>query len=281
MDRHLKQAVAVLEQRSDADSLAAAALLSPLEGKPGLAVELITRATAAAPERADLAWLSIQICREVPACDSEPGEASLRALDPSNGAGWLNVVARANASNDEPATIVVLSGLARTERVDLYWTTLIVHLTRALAETHKVPLAEALVDVIGVLGAQAIPAYSGTSGLCKGDRLNIPEVLDDCRRVALAFERGDTNITEMIGVAMAKRVWPVESPEWKAAAEARRVYDYRSQLEIQSALKSRYDAHWAAKYLAWCEQNHREQDVLRAELIDKGMSPDPPPDWIP
>jgi len=32
------------------------------------------------------------------------------------------------------------------------------------------------------------------------------------------------------GVAIAKRVWPENSPEWKVAAEERRVYDYRSKL---------------------------------------------------
>ena len=122
----------------------------------------------------------------------------------------MNARARANASNDEAARIAVLSALARTERVDLYWTMLIVHLTRALADPQNVPLPEALVDVMGVLAAQAIPAYSATSNLCKGDRLNSAEVVEDCRGVALAFERGDTNITEMIGVAIAKRVWPMD-----------------------------------------------------------------------
>jgi hypothetical protein len=202
-------------------------------------------------------------------------------LDPSNGAAWMNAWARANASNDEAARIAVLSALARTERVDLYWTTLIAHLTRALADPHKVPLPEALVDVIGLLAAQAISAYSATSHLCKGDRLNSAEVVEDCRGVALAFERGDTNITEMIGVAIAKRVWPMDSAEWKGAAEARRVYDYRSQLWLRSEMNVPSDARRAEKYLALCAQDRREQDVLRAELVDEGMSPDPPPDWAP
>jgi hypothetical protein len=278
-ERQLTQAVAVLEQRSDADSLAAAAVVLRFarpHSDVTAAHALLVRAVTVAPERADLAWLEIQMCREVSGCDSEPEELHLRALDPSNGAAGLNALARANASNDEAARIAVLSALARTERVDLYWNTLTLHLTRALADTRKVPLPEALVAVIGILAAEAIPAYSATSSLCKGDRLNDVEVLESCRRVALAFERGDTYITELMGGGIAQRLWPAESLEWKAAAEQRRVFEYRSQLSMQSALNARHDARWAEQYLAWCAQYHREQDVLRAELIDEGKSPDPP-----
>jgi hypothetical protein len=41
------------------------------------------------------------------------------------------------------------------------------------------------------------------------------------RGIAKALQNGDTYITKMIGVAIAKRVWPEDSPEWKAAAEDR------------------------------------------------------------
>jgi hypothetical protein len=34
----------------------------------------------------------------------------------------------------------------------------------------------------------------------------------------------------MIGVAIAKRVWREDSPQWKAAADARRRYEYQSKL---------------------------------------------------
>jgi hypothetical protein len=186
MQRHFEQAVTVLGHRSDADSLAAAAVLSSMTQSQHeeTAYALLVRAVAAAPERADLAWLSIRVCQEVAACDPEPEAERLRVLDPSNGAGWLNAVTRANASDDEAARIAALSQLARSQRVDIYWTTLIVHLSRALAATHEVSLAEAVGDVTGALGARAIPAYNATVSLCKGERLDDDEVLQDCRRVA-------------------------------------------------------------------------------------------------
>jgi hypothetical protein len=282
---HFKQAVAVLEQRTDADSLAAAAVLSmftqprPLHWDRALA--LLVRAVAAAPERADLVWLNIQVCREVSACDPVPEVDRLRVLDPSNGAGWLNAVTRADAADDEAAKLAVLSELARSERFDIYWTTLIVHLTRAVAATHQISLPEAMVNVIGGLGAEEIPAYRATVSLCKGERLNNDEVLQDCRRVALALEHGDTYITEMIGLAIAHRAWTADSPEWKAAAEATRVARYRMQTVGQLELKSAAGARWTEQYLSLCEQNPREQDVALALIVKAGKSPDPPPGGLP
>lgn len=283
MDRHLKQATAVLQQRDDADSLAAAAMMVRVtQPKPDAeaALALIDRAVTLAPERADLAWLEIQICHQVHGCNTEPQELQLRALDPGNGTAWLPAVARAVGSHDEAAEAAVLSQLAATARVDIYWTTLVAHLTHVLADTKKIPLDEALITVIGVLAAQAIPAYRATSDLCKGDRLNDIEVLERCRRVAAAFESGDTVITEMIGLAIAKRAWPADSPEWKTAAEQRRVTNYRLQTAIQVNLKSGAGTR-TQSYLSLCEQNRREQDVIFADIIKAGRSPDPPADWAP
>ncbi len=280
--RHFKQAVTALAQRTDADSLAAAAVLSSFirpQPRQDSAYALLVRAVAAAPERADLVWLSIQVCRDVPACDPEPEVERLRLLDPSNGAGWLNAVARANSSDDEAAKIAVLSELARTERVDIYWTALIVHLTRALADTHLVPLYQALVDVIGVVGARAVPAYMPILSVCKGERLDNDEVLQDCRRVASAFEQGDTFITEIVGLVIAQRVWPADSPQWKAAAEQLRVSRYRTQTGSDYALDTWLHSRWAQEYLSLCEQNRREQDVALAEIVKASESPDPPPGW--
>jgi hypothetical protein len=84
---------------------------------------------------------------------------------------------------------------------------------------------------------------------------------------------GDTYLTEMIGVAIAKRVWPENSAEWNAAVDARRVYDYRSKLF--SALQGEK---FAKEYLALCAQNRREQDVFLALLIKDGKNPNPPPE---
>jgi hypothetical protein len=279
MDQRFRAAATILERQTEADSLAAAALLRSSEGKSERAVDLMTSAMTAAPERADLVWLTIQLCQRVSSCDSEPKEAWLRSLDASNGAGWLKELLRASASKDEAAIGAALTALSHTEHFDVYWTVLIAHLTPPIAATREVPLREAIVDVIGILAAQALPIYQVVSKLCKDDGLSDADVIADCRGIALTFERGDTYITEMVGVTIAKRVWPADSAEWREATEAKRIYQYRSALSLRSA--AHMDARWASRYLALCGQNRREQDVELALVIDEGKNPNPPADWIP
>src|SRR6267378_1385580 len=128
--RHAQQAGTVLAKRTDADSLAAAGLLS-LGTVRDQSMPLLTRATQAAPERPELVWLQAQACQRLPSCDPEPMERRLRALDPSNGAGWMGALARANTSRDLVAIDAALAALSQSERVDIYHTTLIARLSRA------------------------------------------------------------------------------------------------------------------------------------------------------
>ena len=266
------QAVAALELKSDADSLAAAGLLSGRENS-GQSLGLLARATAAAPDRPDLLWLQAMQCSEFPSCDPAPIERRLRELDPTNGAGWWAGMARAVATKDSEATDAALVAISHSERVDIYWTTLIAHLGRAVANTKAMSLREAEVNVIGLLAALPLPPYVAISANCKGERLQQPGVTEICRGIAKAFQNGDSYLTQMLGVAIAKRVWPQDSSEWIAAAEQRRVYDYRSSLYVK--LESRTILH-PGEYLSLCEQNRRESDLFAAQLIAAGYDPNPP-----
>jgi hypothetical protein len=215
------------------------------------------------------------ICQKTPGCDTQPFEAKVRNLDPSNGAGWLGALSRAAAAKDDDATNAALRAISQTDRVDIYYTKLIGTLSPKVVHTGSMSLSEAVTAVIGVLAAQGLPAYQSVSNACKGDRLMQANVLNLCQGVARAFENGDTFVTEMIGVAIAKRVWPPESPEWKAAADARRLYDYQSGHWVELAPKTD-SAAGIKRYLALCSQYRREQEVFRAELVDAGVNPDPP-----
>lgn len=90
--------------------------------------------------------------------------------------------------------------------------------------------------------------------------------------------RGDTYITEMMGVAIAKRVWPPESAAAQAAAEARRVFRYRSAL-MSEIERADWNTRAAEKYLRVLAENHREQDAVLARIVRAGQDPDPPADW--
>lgn len=270
-ERDLDRAVDALAKRSDADSLAAAGLLSliSLQHDP---LDLMARASAAAPDRPDLLWLYIRACLETPACDPKPIERRLRDLDPANGTGWLVDLMRANAAKDYAASDAILAAVGRSDHVDIYWTTLIAHLTRATARTHKVSLNEAENSIVGALAGSIIPAFAAASNLCKAERLGRAEVVETCRGVARALQRGDTYITEMMGVNIAMQVWPEGSDEWKAADKSRRLFEYRSKLSASDSA----DAAHAEEFLVLCEKNRREQDVFMAQLKSEGKNPAPP-----
>ena len=195
-------------------------------------------------------------------------------MSPTNGAGWLDALARAGAAHDEEARDAALSAIAHTERVDIYWTTLIGHLATA-AVGADMPPADALINVVGILAAMEIPAYAPASNSCKGDRLQREDTLKACRGVASAFENGNNVITEMLGVAIAKRVWPEGSEEWRAAVERRRTYEYRADAwkPLEPVTMS---SPQAQAYIALCLEYSREQDSMRRQLIDAGKDPDPP-----
>ena len=270
--KRTEQAIAALSHMTDADSLAAAGIMS-IGKRSDQALGLLARAIAAAPDRADLIWLQALRCAQMPPCDPEPIEHRLRELDPTNGAGWWGALARAGAAHDTEGTDAALAAISHSDRLDLYWTTLVAHLSRALAKTKSMSPAESEVAIIGYIAAQAIPAYLYISTSCNGERLQQAGVAEVCRGVARALQSGDTYITEMIGVAIAKRVWPEDSPEWKAAADERRVYEYRSSFYPKMALR---ELTHPGEYLTLCAQNRREQDVLREQLIKAGINPNPP-----
>lgn len=154
-------------------------------------------------------------------------EAAATGLDRANGAAWLPAVAAAERADDEAMRLSILPALARTQYVAVYWNTLIVHLTRAVVGAGDLSTRDALTEIIGLVAVGTIPAYRAVSQLCSGARLDDRATLRDCRAVAMALERGDTDITQMEGANTAVRLWPEDSAEWLAAREIRRVHEYR------------------------------------------------------
>lgn len=271
-EARLRPVIEALTKQTDADALAAAALLSYVSQREQ-SLRWIAQASLVAPKRADLLWLHIQFCQADDSCNPEPLENRLKSLDPKNGAGWLGALARAGKRKDETAQLTALAAIAGTERVDIYWTTLIARLTHAVASTHMLPPIDAEVPVIGVLAAMPIPAYTAMTVACRGERLTRDGALEACRGVAVSLMKGDTVIAEGIGTTIAKLAWPENSPKWLEASEARRVLDYRVRF-TEAVFPF---AEHAGDYLAFFEQHHREQDVFGAALIAGGKNPDPPP----
>lgn len=279
MQKRITAAAAVLKQGNDADSLAAAGVL--LWGSDSsLALSLLDRSAALAPDRPEYAWLYLEACAQSTSCDARPLEARLLALAPNNGAASMVALWVAYKAKDDAARTPAIEQLARSDRVDIYWTTLISRLGPAVAETRKTTLLEAVVTVTGKLAAVVIPAYSAFSNECDRDRLTDDKVVKLCRAAARAMLRGDTYMTEMIGAAVAKRVWPEGSAEWKAAVDARRTYSYRSRVWRDSGCCETKNDAGTSEYVRLLAAYPREQDVFKAQMIAQGLNPDPPADWV-
>ena len=197
----------------------------------------------------------------------------MREVDPTNAAGWVGALVRASSANDEEATDAALAAIGQKARFDIYYTTLVSRLSDAITRTHKMSPEEALATVIGYQAAAPIPGYGAAAKACKGDRLQRVGVVEACRGVASAFQQGDNTLAEVIGIIITKRVWPEDSPEWKAAAEARRVYDYRSKLVLKLDIAN--NTHME-QYLKLCHTSRREQDLWLAQIIAAGENPNPP-----
>ncbi|HWJ33724.1 MAG TPA: hypothetical protein VNR70_00570 [Steroidobacteraceae bacterium] len=279
-DRKIQRTEQLLIASGDADSLAAAAMLSiGPKVKPVQRLTLIARAVAEAPERPDLVWLNVRLCAQVEGCDSEPLEARLRALDPDNGAAWSDSIGRAGKRNDVVAVRKDLEGIATSTRFDTYWNATIVHVANAILRTHTMDLPTALVATIGMASAMTIPAYQTIVSACKGDPLKDPSVLNTCRQVSSVMRGGDTYLTEMIGVAIAKRAWPEGSAEYVEAVSAKRVAHYQMDTDGKIGLHHFLNSQYAAKRLQLMTEKKTEQEVNLAEILNAKLNPNPPSDW--
>jgi hypothetical protein len=256
----------------DADSLEAAALLTPDKPSPER-LQLLLRAAAAAPARPDLAWLALQSCILAEGCDVAPLEARLRALDPGNGAAWMGTLKRSAPGSAQ--FNAGLAGVAGSERFDIYWSPLIVHLTEALRRTKRMEDWEAASFAIGIGAAQAVPALSPMVRACKDAAVVRPEDLAACRRLSAVLRHGDTVLIESLGLAVARHVWPASSDEYRQAEDEARVLHYRTSRLPDWSTSLEGTNH----YLALLATHRTEQEAIIADLLASGVNPDPPAGW--
>jgi hypothetical protein len=278
--REIQRTEQLLIAAGDADSLAAAAMLSVGPTfDPAQRLTLSARAVSKAPDRPDLVWLNLRLCTQVDTCNPEPLEAQLRALDPDNGAAWFDSIGRAGRRNDVVVVRKDLAAIATSRRFDMYWNATIVHITNAIVKTHTMDLPTALIATIGMASGTTVPAYQTILNACKGDPLQDPDVLSTCRQVSTVMRGGDTYMTEMVGIAIAKRAWPEGSPTYVDAISARRVAHYRIDAEGKISLRRFLFPGFAAKRLQLMTEKTTEQEVILAEILNAKRNPDPHSDY--
>lgn len=279
-ERTLQRTRIALKAAADADSLAAAAEISAWPaGRDARRLTLLTRAAALAPTRADLLWLQLETCAQVRTCDPKPIATSLHALDPGNGAAWALLLNRAARLGDTKAAVKYLTEIGDCTRFDLYWNTSIVHLTKAVIKAHTMDVNAPLTTVIGDEAALAIPAYINIFSACEAPALGEPGRLSTCRDISSVMRSGDTYISEMIGIAIAKRVWSANSTEYADAASRQRVERYRMHTAAGITLAALHTDADATTYLQLLGKHRTEQGAALELITSAGENPNPPSDF--
>lgn len=117
-----------------AGDLATAALLGVPGGqRPTLSLELIQQAEALAPERPELVWIELSICRALHCQAMEQIETHLQALDPGNGFVWTPDLVYAQSLGSEPEITEAIMRIGAGPHMNYYWNRLVVMTVDSLA----------------------------------------------------------------------------------------------------------------------------------------------------
>ena len=271
--------VEVLIEHPTATNLAAAALLAwPGDVSGQRPLELIARAEALAPQRAELVWVHLAICERLKCEAKEQIEVHLQEVDPDNGFVWAADLEHAQSSGSEAAVTAAIARIGAGPRLTFYWNQLEVMMVDALAVANpSQSLAARGFVAIGVLAAQAIPPLLPMSKACRLEQLDLPGRRAACEALVARMEQSSTVLTQSLAISMQERWWPAGSPERDVLRAKRRRLDYL--LTMSSRLRwLRMNRDMAVRIEA-ARKTDREEDVELALIKSFGLPPEPPIDW--
>lgn len=261
-----------------ADSLAAEALGTyQLQRDGARSLALIAAAVKQAPNRADIEYLQVALCRLIEGCGPEPFEARLRKLDAGNAVIWIRALSSAQRQRDADVEAQILDAMGRSQRFDVYWNSLAAGIAHARAPG-PAGVDTALNDTIGWLSETIVPSLQPIAAACTRVRTADATWAERCRRVARVLMNGDTYLAESVGLAIAKQVTadPLEQTKLNDRARASR-YLWRTSAEIVSSQVERDK--FASEHLKLMMKLRREQDVHLAVTRWSGRPIVPPADF--
>ncbi len=275
----LADAATRLAAETDPDALAAAALFT-YRTDIDAALALLDRASRLQLSPPGLTWLQATFCGAARACDPAPLEARFRAQDPDNALGWFADVHRGYAASDPARVDAALARAAALPVANIHFTSTAARLAEAVVHAGVMPPGEALVAVIGEFAtAPVLVQLTAVARACDESGVQRPARAQSCRGLARSMMSGDSVLTEGLGIAIARRAWPENSAEWKAAAESRRIIRYRMVRVSEFEAMPEQDEKQAGDIIALFKAHPREQDMLAARLEARGIDPMPPAGW--
>jgi hypothetical protein len=243
------------------------------------AFALITSATKQAPQRVDLAYLQLSLCKLIEGCQLEPFEAQFRKLDPGNAVVWVRALAEAQRRREPAVEVQILEALGRSQRLDIYWNRLGSAVTSARIGNGAAAHA-ALGETVGWLGATIVPSFQTITLSCARARTGQQEWTNRCRQVAQVLMNSDTYLAESIGIGLAQQVTADPAEIEKLATRARTArYLWQASGEIINSQVERDK--FAIEMVDLMRKLRREQDVQMAVLRWAGRPLIPPQGWVP
>ena len=260
------------------DQMAATALAlwgTDASGNGSQALSQIQKAAKAAPERADIQWLHLRLCFEVPGCEPQPIETTLRKLDPANGAVWLGPLSRAQQRGDARAEQQILEMMAKAGKFDVYWTTLVARLAPPLSRTPvatsvaqpvPTPLTNAMNSTVTWLSSLATPAFAALSTACDEQHVREPATRVRCEQISQALQKSDTTLAEGIGLGIAQRLTIPDSASALQVSEKVQTLRHQNQSSGAVIAAQVEKEKFSEQMLKLMAQLKKEQDVSRAIL---------------
>jgi hypothetical protein len=264
-----------------ADNLATAALFSRLtsnDSGPESPLELIRRATSQSPDRPELAWLELSICRRLN-CDTAAQIARrIQTMDPGNGFLWIEELGRSTATGSAPEVTTLVQRIGAGSKITFYFNRLMVMTTDALAVGDpKLGLWERGSTASGLLTGTIIPPLRPVSKACRAEELTQEGRRAACHALMSRLEQSSEIISQMIALGIQARWWPADSSERAVLADKRRRLRYvMSESGRMRLFRLNHDM---AMRLEAARRYDREEDVDLALIKSFGSPTEPPADW--
>ncbi|HEY8537640.1 MAG TPA: hypothetical protein VIL28_02165 [Steroidobacteraceae bacterium] len=265
-------------QMTEADGLAAEALAAyHLQRDGARTLNLIAAATNRAPQRADLAYLQLALCRAIEGCQPEPYETIVRKLEPANAVVWMRVLEQAQQQRETSVEAHILEAMGRAETFNVHWNELVAAITGARIALGAGANA-ALSETVGWLGETIVPSLQPLTHACARTRTAEREWAQRCSKLAQVLANADTYVVEALGLKIAQQVTAEKLEQDRLAQRALTArYLWRESGTIIESQVERDK--FALQLVELMRKLRREQDVQLAVVRWAGSPVVPPRGW--
>jgi hypothetical protein len=270
--------IEALVAQPSSSTLTTAALLSyPFEDDTAQPLKFIQRAETTAPERPEIVWVHLSICRQSKCDAAQSIENHLKELDPDNGFAWITDLERAEQAASENAVTEAITHIGASSKMAIYFNSLQVTIFDALTVANpRERLSARAVEALGMLAAQTIPPLQTLTRPCRAEQFGIPGRREACEVMATRMEHSDTVLTQSLALSMQERWWPVNSAQRDSLRIKRRQLDYEMQMSSQPRWRMDHDT---AIRIEAARKSAREEDVMLAVMKAYSIPLAAPSDW--